>query len=501
MGGVRAQSESIGVILLTFVIVLAVGVFSIGALGGLFDGRTASGVLVDVEYEFDGGSLVLTHGGGDSVAAESVEVMVAEPTRARYLLTEFTALDGADAVFDPGERWQRAHSLSGGTVRLIVVHTPSNAVLFDETTDVPAPPRVRWSSASDWDGAVSASSVVHDDVGDHSADAVELGYPARDRGGSGLLTYWTFDGGATDASPNGHDGTVSGARVAETGIAGSRSLAFDGDEDFVEDPDGESYLNGNDAITVSVWVRSNVTGTNRGFLSGQDPDGTDSTLSTRYDSDGWLGGCSDCMKAGLTVDGTEVSYESESGIQTTGWQHLVVTWTSGDRIHVYRNGTEDASTYDETASGTLGGLTTFLVGQGAKDTDSSDGWDGYLDELRIYDRQLSSGEVQALHDVGSSGRLTTGTKTLSETVSPSELRLTDGSTTRPPGTSVEVTVHSDPDGDGTFEETADTISLDGSGEYDVTGLSTASRRYRLEVVLTTSDPTVTPTVERLALTA
>lgn len=55
------------------------------------------------------------------------------------------------------------------------------------------------------------------------------------------------------------------------------------------------------------------------------------------------------------------------------------------------------------------------------------------------------------------------------------------------------------DGDGSFEERSATVTFDGSGSYDVTGLSTESRRYRLRVELRTDDPVVTPTVGRLEL--
>lgn len=328
MGRGRGQSESIGVILLTAVVVL--GVAGVGVV--VLDNGTSDReqILLTVDHEISIDTLTLTHAGGDTVRATDLRVVVRGDGSEQSFVVDAANVSGGDGRLEASERISREIESVSGAVELLVVHDPTNTVLVqvsEQISESVSDSVLTWSSASDWDGAASATGVVHDDVGDRSAGTVELGYPARDRGGSGLLTYWTFDGDATDASSNGHDGTISGARVVETGIAGSRSLAFDGKEDFVEDQDGESYLNGNDAITLSVWVRSNVTGTNRGFIMGQDPDG-----------------------------------------------------------------------------------------------------------------------------------------------------------------------------DGTFEETSDTITLDGSSDYDVTSLSSASRRFRLEVELSTTDPTATPTVHRLGLT-
>ena len=358
-------------------------------------------------------------------------------------------------------------------------------------------PSATWTAAADWDGAVAAESVVHDDLGDRRADAVELGYPASDRGGDGLLTYWSFDGDATDESGNGHDGTVTGATVSGTGIAGSRSLAFDGSEDIVADDDAEAYLNGKDELTVSAWVRSDVTDTDRGILIGQQPDGTDRPLSLRYDSEGFEDGCSNCLKAGVSVDGTEAVYESADDTQTTGWQHVVVTWQSGEPIRLYRNGTADTPTFQEARTGSISNVETLLVGQGAKDSGTADGWDGNIDEVRIYDRQLSASEAKVLSDVGREGTIRTGTKTLSTAVSPVDLRLRNVTATRPAGTGIDVVVHSDPDGDGVFEESSSPITLDGSDDYDITGLQRDSRRFRLAVTLRTDTPTRSPTVDTL----
>jgi hypothetical protein len=96
--------------------------------------------------------------------------------------------------------------------------------------------------------------------------------------------------------------------------------------------------------------------------------------------------------------------------------------------------------------------------------------------------------------------MTTGVKTTAESVAPGSVSLQNVSAALPADTSATVTVRSDPDGDGTFEETADPIQLQpGTTAYDVTGLSTASGRFSLVVELSSPSPSATPTVDRIEI--
>jgi hypothetical protein len=71
------------------------------------------------------------------------------------------------------------------------------------------------------------------------------------------------------------------------------------------------------------------------------------------------------------------------------------------------------------------------------------------------------------------------------------------SATLPAGTSITVTVESDPDDDETFEVESDPIALDGSGgPYDISGLTLDSADYRLHVTFETADAARTPTFEQ-----
>ena len=215
-----------------------------------------------------------------------------------------------------------------------------------------------------------------------------------------LVLWWPFDETtgpmATDASGHGHHGQVIGAtwQPGQGRVGGA--LWFHGDTacDYVIDVDAEEYLDGLDALTVALWIQSEETESDRGFLTTCDPPEKD-CLNLRYDAVGSNGEAENTMKAYVQTDEDLHRCEGEAGLQTTDWQHVVMTWTSGDRIRLYADGAPQSLSHDE---GPLEGLTCdteeLLIGTGYKETDGA--WWGAIDDVRIYDRALSAAEVAAL---------------------------------------------------------------------------------------------------------
>jgi hypothetical protein len=77
----------------------------------------------------------------------------------------------------------------------------------------------------------------------------------------------------------------------------------------------------------------------------------------------------------------------------------MVTWTSGQVAKLYINGTENTLTYvDDVIGGTTSGYTTLIIGRGGKDTGGS--WDGLVDDVRVYDVELTAQQVQTVMNGG-----------------------------------------------------------------------------------------------------
>ncbi|MCP4260924.1 MAG: LamG domain-containing protein [Planctomycetes bacterium] len=211
-----------------------------------------------------------------------------------------------------------------------------------------------------------------------------------------LILHWRFDEGSddvvNDSSGNGHVGTIEGATwtVDDKGPC----LEFGGDGDRVVDESGADYLNGMEALTVAMWIKSNAIGTDAGFLQGEDPDGGDNVFTMRYDSSGASFSGSNVAKMAVTSDqGGEQQLESSSNIQVTEWQHVAMTWESGGLIRFYIDGVEDTPSgrNGPNNAGVQSDVMKLVIGQGAKD--AGGGWDGLIDDVRIYNHVLSEVEL------------------------------------------------------------------------------------------------------------
>ena len=224
--------------------------------------------------------------------------------------------------------------------------------------------------------------------------AIEITDPA-------LLAWYKMDEGdgitVVDWSGHGHHATFAAAAPAWGLGQFGGALQFVGTGQNAACADG-SFLNGLDALTVTAWVKSNVTNTDKGFINFMVPNGNDDR-DMRYDAAGSVGGGTIVQKMGLTVavdatTNTVVQLESSNNSQTTEWQHVTMVWASGQALAFYINGNPDAPTANSTAvTGTLIGNTTVILGQAGKDTGALS-WDGLLDDVRIYNKALTQEEIQ-----------------------------------------------------------------------------------------------------------
>jgi len=245
------------------------------------------------------------------------------------------------------------------------------------------------------DGASAAGMLYIDDIRLYPQPG-ELITP-KEADDADLLTYLSFDEGAGtiagDSSGNGHDGTLVGPPQWAPGKVGG-ALHF-GNGSHVLDEDAEDYVNGLSAITITMWIKSDVVGTDSGFIIFDDPAGNDQR-GIRYDEDGGEGDLN-LIKYGMAYTSGNEEDESPANLQTTDWQHVAVTSASGAGLTLYINGSLVLPEEDDVAeTGVIEGCTTLIVGKGGKDEVNSAGWDGLIDELRIYGRVLSAEEVMWL---------------------------------------------------------------------------------------------------------
>jgi cytoskeletal protein CcmA (bactofilin family) len=207
----------------------------------------------------------------------------------------------------------------------------------------------------------------------------------------GLFVKNLFERITVDSSGGGNSGTLCNNPTWRpvTGKSGG-ALEFDGVDDKVEDSIAGDYLNGLSAVTVSLWVKSDVIGQDRGILFSCAPTGADGDLGIRYDLAGVSGNGDSSIKASIRTTSGHTQIESSSNVQTTMWQHLAIVWQSGTSLKLYVNGQLDPLLYDMgSVGGTITGVQKLMLGCGSQGIH----WDGMIDDVRIYSRALDPNEI------------------------------------------------------------------------------------------------------------
>jgi hypothetical protein len=131
----RAQSEVIGVAILTGVVVvvaLAVGGVVITQYSG-DDGGPNTDLVLSASNE----EVTLAHNGGDSLDLADLRVTLEQDDTRKTFTPDAANTTGGDARLDPGERVRREHGVDPGDLTVLVVHRPSNTVLLQDRAAVP----------------------------------------------------------------------------------------------------------------------------------------------------------------------------------------------------------------------------------------------------------------------------------------------------------------------------------------------------------------------------
>jgi fibronectin type 3 domain-containing protein len=198
----------------------------------------------------------------------------------------------------------------------------------------------------------------------------------------GLVAAYSFDEGAggsvIDASGNGHFGTVAGASWTTTGRFGG-ALSFNGTNASVDlGALGTFYRTG---FTLEAWVQKQTATKNDVAVLG---------TWTANESGGpmiWVDHLATHYQ--LTMNQGLSNYlDSGQNPVASVWQNLAVTF-DGTQARFYIDGTEVAS---RTVSVGVGGSNSWRVG--AYGGTPGGFFDGLIDEVRVYSRALSAGEIQ-----------------------------------------------------------------------------------------------------------
>lgn len=224
-----------------------------------------------------------------------------------------------------------------------------------------------------------------------------------DPGSDGLVAYYPLDADASDASGQGLDGLVMGDPVAITGAIGG-AMEFDGEGDMIEIAH-DAVLDITGPISLSLWIRPDA----------EEPEGQGTEAapmckagSTASPSWSWqvrYGWNSPQPYMAFTFNTSPRAWAYVGQNLAQGEWHHIACSADGEMLTAYLNG-------EATESTPMGAITSsptpVLIGSDGWGSD----WIGGIDEIRIYNRALSAGEVLFLtgymSDVTGPGDLVVG---------------------------------------------------------------------------------------------
>jgi hypothetical protein len=209
----------------------------------------------------------------------------------------------------------------------------------------------------------------------------------------GLVAHWQFEEGSgttvSDSSGNSHNGTFVGNPQWVTGEIGNYALDFDGD-DYI---DLDDVLNGQSATTLTAWFYArSLSGSKMIQLIGEGGDQYGYSLGVNNGTGN--------LYFGVVNSETEyVARYSNSNINLNEWNHLAGVYDgSTGVVRLYLNGSEVASATAPAAVGNAAQEASIAYddGVGSMIGYEKDYFDGRIDDVLIYNRALTGGQIRQL---------------------------------------------------------------------------------------------------------
>ena len=213
------------------------------------------------------------------------------------------------------------------------------------------------------------------------------------------ISHWKFDEGEGDTAYDSisiNHGIIYDANWTDGVIDGA--LVFDGDGDYIDLGNHDS-LKPPLPLTISAWVRLSSLANTQYIIALDDQTfnyygiwfyvGTENNLGVNFGDGGGKSSTNRKTKVGTTA------------LNADTWYHVAAVISNTVDISLYVDGADDSGTYSGTAENLEYSNGTSLIGikHGGQYS-----FDGKIDDVRLYDRILSAGEIEQLYRDGLGGK-------------------------------------------------------------------------------------------------
>jgi len=213
----------------------------------------------------------------------------------------------------------------------------------------------------------------------------------------GLRAWWPGDGDASDIAGGNH-GTVQGGATFTSGMV-QQGFSLDGIGAYVSIPDSSAWTLGAEDFTIDLWVKFNSVPGRAAFVGHDEGGGETNKWIFWYDPEGHRDPGGPALRFHVNspslgpLDPVVYPWEPNTG----QWYHVAVT-RRGSSYSLYMDGRRVITETD--ANAIPDAEAPLTIGQ----SEDNFFFAGQIDEVEIYDRALSPGEIRAIFQAGSAGK-------------------------------------------------------------------------------------------------
>jgi hypothetical protein len=221
---------------------------------------------------------------------------------------------------------------------------------------------------------------------------------------TGLIGAWPFNGNANDESPNNNNGVVYGAMLTTDHFNQmNKAYSFNGTTDYIKIPYNSALTRFNTDFTISAWIRRTI-----------QPQGFTQPIFTNRTTNSGSELCIDGLGNGyegylsyVVYNGSVLQFARSTAPLSinNGYQHVVLT---------YKNNGGNNNTVKLYVNGMLDNTITGLIDIPFSNADTYIGWspfftnsnrhfNGDIDDIYTYDRELNATEILGIYNTSNVG--------------------------------------------------------------------------------------------------